>query len=71
LPGGVCTIQPPNERLALSLLLVATLVSRLLSQSMEEIETHTLAEVRKHDPWLQLTWDDFVNLCSSVETKIL
>jgi RNA polymerase sigma factor (sigma-70 family) len=46
-------------------------VSRLLSQSMEEIETQTLAEVRKHDPWLQLTWDDFLDLCSSVETEIL
>jgi RNA polymerase sigma factor (sigma-70 family) len=46
-------------------------VSRLLSQSMAEIETHTLAEVRKHDHWLQLTWDDFMDLCSSVETEIL
>jgi RNA polymerase sigma factor (sigma-70 family) len=38
-------------------------VSRYLSRAMEEIETYTLAEVKKRDPWLELTWLDFVDLC--------
>ena len=38
-------------------------VSRYLSSAMEDIEKHTLAEVRKRDPWLELTWRDFVDLC--------
>ena len=38
-------------------------VSRYLSNAMEEIEKHTLAEIRKRDPWLELTWRDFVDLC--------
>src|SRR5215472_5589587 len=31
-------------------------VSRYLSSAMEDIEKHTLAEVKKYDPWLELTW---------------
>ena len=46
-------------------------VSRLLSQSMHEIEAKTLAEIRNHDPWLQLTWEDFLDLCSSLGTEVL
>jgi RNA polymerase sigma factor (sigma-70 family) len=45
-------------------------VSRLLSQSMQEIETKTLGEVRKQDRWLQLAWDDFLNLCDSLGTDL-
>ncbi len=48
-----------------------TKVSRLLSQSMQEIKTITLAEVSRHDPWLQLNWDDFLDLCASLETGFL
>jgi RNA polymerase sigma factor (sigma-70 family) len=40
-------------------------VSRFLSKAMEEIETHTLAEVKKRDPWLELAWQDFVELCET------
>jgi len=40
-------------------------VSRFLSKAMEEIEKHTLAEVKKRDPWLELTWQDFVELCET------
>ena len=40
-------------------------VSRFLSRTMKEVETHTLAEVKKRDPWLELTWQDFVELCET------
>jgi RNA polymerase sigma factor (sigma-70 family) len=40
-------------------------VSRFLSKAMEEIEKHTLAEVKKHDSWLDLKWQDFVELCET------
>src|SRR3954470_9156844 len=40
-------------------------VSRYLSQAMKEIEKHTLAEIKKRDPWLELTWRDFVDLCET------
>lgn len=40
-------------------------VSRFLSKAMEEIETHTLDEVKKRDSWLDLTWQDFVELCET------
>lgn len=42
-------------------------VSRFLSKAMGEIEKHTLAEVKKRDPWLELTWQDFVELCETHE----
>jgi RNA polymerase sigma factor (sigma-70 family) len=38
-------------------------VSRYLSNAMEEIEKHTLAELKRRDPWLELSWRDFVDLC--------
>jgi len=40
-------------------------VSRFLSSAMEEIERHTLTEIKKRDPWLELTWRDFVDLCET------
>jgi RNA polymerase sigma factor (sigma-70 family) len=40
-------------------------VSRFLSKAMEDIEKHTLAEVKKHDSWLDLKWQDFVELCET------
>lgn len=42
-------------------------VSRFLSQAMQEIEKLTLAEVKKRDPWLDLSWQDFVDLCETHE----
>ena len=35
-------------------------VSRFLARAMKEIETHTLKELKKRDPWLELSWQDFV-----------
>jgi RNA polymerase sigma factor (sigma-70 family) len=46
-------------------------ISRLLSESMQDIESDTLAEVRKQDPLLQLTWNDFINLCDTLETGLM
>jgi len=40
-------------------------VSRFLSKAMGEIEKHTLTKVKKQDPWLELTWQDFVELCET------
>jgi RNA polymerase sigma factor (sigma-70 family) len=40
-------------------------VSRFLSKAMEEIERHTVSEVKKRDPWLELSWQDFVELCET------
>jgi RNA polymerase sigma factor (sigma-70 family) len=40
-------------------------VSRFLSKAMEEIEEHTLAEIKKRDRWLDLNWQDFVELCET------
>lgn len=46
-------------------------VSRFLSQAMEQIEKLTLAEVKKRDPWLDLSWQDFVDLCETHEIGFL
>ena len=40
-------------------------VSRLLTQAMTGIETSTLSEIKRRDPWLDLAWEDFVELCES------
>lgn len=46
-------------------------VSRFLSRAMKEIETHTLAEVKKRDSWLELSWQDFVELCETHQIGFL
>ena len=46
-------------------------VSRFLSQAMKEIEKYTLAEVKKRDPWLELNWRDFVDLCETHQIGFL
>jgi len=40
-------------------------VSRFMSRAMKEIEMHTMAEIKKRDPWLELSWQDFVELCET------
>ncbi|MGA2247745.1 MAG: RNA polymerase sigma factor [Verrucomicrobiota bacterium] len=42
-----------------------TRVSRALSAAMQQIEKKTLQEVRRRDPWLELTWSDFLELCET------
>jgi len=46
-------------------------VSRLLSGSMAQIEKDTLKEVKKRDPWLELTWQDFVDMCQTHQIGFL
>ncbi len=46
-------------------------VSRLLSSTMREIETTALAEIKRRDPWLELTWQDLLDLCQTEETGFL
>lgn len=40
-------------------------VSRQLSRAMEQIEQTTLANLKQKDPWLDLNWQDFVDLCET------
>jgi transcriptional regulator len=42
-----------------------TKLSRLLRRAMETIATETTAYVRRRDPYLQLTWQDLIELCES------
>ena len=46
-------------------------VCRYMSKAMEEIETATLGELKKRDPWLELSWEDFVELCESHQIGFL
>lgn len=38
-------------------------VGRALDEAREAVEKATLARVRKLDPWLELQWEDFLDLC--------
>jgi len=46
-------------------------VSRKLSAAMEHIETHTLEYLKQKDAWLDLTWQDFVDLCETHQIGFL
>ncbi len=46
-------------------------VSRRLSDAMERIEIETLRRLRQKDPWLQLTWEDFVDMCETHQIGFL
>jgi RNA polymerase sigma factor (sigma-70 family) len=46
-------------------------VSRVLSQALQDIETNALREVKRHDPWLDLTWQDFLDLCEARQIGFL
>jgi RNA polymerase sigma factor (sigma-70 family) len=46
-------------------------VSRCLSQAMTAIETHTLRELKQRDAWLELAWQDFLELCESHQIGFL
>jgi RNA polymerase sigma factor (sigma-70 family) len=46
-------------------------VSRALSQAMRQIQTGTLQELKKRDPLLELTWQDFVDLCETQQIGFL
>lgn len=40
-------------------------VSRAIAGVMEEIRAKTMEELKKADPWLELSWSDFLGLCRS------
>lgn len=40
-------------------------VSRKLSHAMKQVEQATLSHLKQQDPWLELTWQDFVDLCET------
>jgi RNA polymerase sigma factor (sigma-70 family) len=48
-----------------------TKISRTLSAAMEEIEKATLRELNRRDPWLQLQWQDLVDMCNIREIAFL
>ena len=45
--------------------------SRTLAQAMEHIKQQTLAELKRQDARLELSWADFVGLCASMESDFL
>jgi RNA polymerase sigma factor (sigma-70 family) len=46
-------------------------VSRRLSRAMAHIEEQTLEKLKQMDPWLDLTWQDFVDLCDTHQIGFL
>ena len=42
-------------------------VSRTLSKAMQDIEARTMRGLKSRDPWLELTWQDFLELCQTQE----
>lgn len=42
-------------------------LSRSLCKAMQQIEVQSLAEVKKRDPWLDLSWQDFLDLCQTTQ----
>jgi len=40
-------------------------VSRRLDQCLSEIQSDTLRFINKADPWMELTWGDFLDLCQT------
>jgi RNA polymerase sigma factor (sigma-70 family) len=45
--------------------------SRFLTEALEEIERDTLSELRRRDRWLELSWQDLVELCETLEGGFL
>jgi RNA polymerase sigma factor (sigma-70 family) len=46
-------------------------VSRALSSAMSDIETNTLRHLKQADAWLELTWEDFTELCETHQLGFL
>lgn len=46
-------------------------ISRRLTQTMADLEKNTMAALKARDPWLELTWQDFVDLCETHEVGFL
>lgn len=46
-------------------------VSRSLSSGLEFISRETLNEVKRMDAWLELRWEDFIELCGTTDWSFL
>ena len=46
-------------------------VSRFLSQALADIQRNTLQETRRQDLWLDLSWQDFLDLCQTQQIGFL
>lgn len=46
-------------------------VSRALSSAMSDIESNTLGHLKKTDAWIDLTWEDFTELCQTHRLEFL
>jgi len=46
-------------------------ISRALAQTMAALEKNALQELKKRDPWLDLTWQDLVDLCETQQMGFL
>lgn len=46
-------------------------VSRRLSQALGQLEIKTMEHLRQRDAWLELTWQDFVDLCETHQVGFL
>ena len=46
-------------------------ISRALTQAMGEIEKITMDELKKRDGWLELSWQDFLELCQTQQIGFL
>jgi len=45
-------------------------VSRKLDEAMRTIAARTLDHVSRRDPWLTITWEDFLEMCQSGQTPL-
>ncbi|SRR5581483_482831 len=45
-------------------------ISRILHQTQQALETDILTFIKQEEPFLDLTWDDFVQLCDSVDRPL-
>ena len=46
-------------------------VSRALSNELKSIRRSTLRRIKEKDPWLELTWADFLDLCRTYQFSFL
>jgi RNA polymerase sigma factor (sigma-70 family) len=46
-------------------------ISRAVAQAMKGIEKATMEELKKRDPGVELSWEDFVQLCETQEVGFL
>jgi len=46
-------------------------ISRSLSQAMDAIKRETMRQVKERDPWLELAWEDLVQLCETQDIGFL